>query len=137
MEACSNKVYIKNDQKLICNKTLGFDDWEVNSEELNGSFDSDDFKQVVGSEQKTTCLFTCVQKLFMSLNYVYTSVLNKFKQQNKEQDYMHKYQIDTNIMKVYMSTLETEDCTNGNPVFCTNCSAILNAYTNIEQTERI
>ncbi|CAI2359318.1 unnamed protein product [Moneuplotes crassus] len=110
MDCCSNKVYIKSKAKAKDKEGdyIDPDDWEVNSDELNHSFDSDDED---------------------------ISAPKKVKQRVKKQGRKFKNDVDTNVMKVNMSALEPEDFTTGDPVFCTNCSAVLNVHSHLEQSE--
>ncbi|CAI2360406.1 unnamed protein product [Moneuplotes crassus] len=110
MDCCSNKVYIKSKAKAKDKEGdyIDPDDWEVNSDELNRPFDSDDED---------------------------ISAPKKVKQRVKKQGRKFKNDVDTNVMKVNMSALEPEDFTTGDPVFCTNCSAVLNVHSHLEQPE--
>ncbi|CAI2360749.1 unnamed protein product [Moneuplotes crassus] len=75
---------------------------------------------------------------FASIRLTYIidiSVPKKVKKRVKKQGRKFKNDVDTNVMKVNMSALEPEDFTTGDPVFCTNCSAVLNVHSHLEQHE--
>ena len=120
MKNCSGKVYIK---KSIKNSFKGgfidpkitreADLWEVDSDELNNaSFDSD------REEERKKVSFKIPKK----------SV--------KKRSPKYQHEVDTNVMSINLSVLKNNnDVVTGDPIFCTNCSAVFNCFSKLTNDE--
>ena len=121
MFSCSKKVYVK---KSLKNKVKGeFTEaevakdefWEVNSDELNGSFDSDEEEKEIKQAK-----------------------VKKPKTQVNRRGRKFKHEVDTNIMSIDLSVLQKDaDMATGDPIFCKQCNGVFNSFSKLVENDVI
>ena len=111
MDSCSN--YVRVSKKSNKNTLEAIEEnWEVNSDELNEEFDSDD----EGNPRNLIII---------------GEVKKKVKTRVKRQGRVFKNEVDTNVMIISMKVLKKTDFTTGDPIFCSHCSGALSMYSTL------
>ena len=121
MESCSAKVYIKKSVKskvkgVVTEAEVAKDEfWEVNSDELNGSFDSDEEEKEIKQTK-----------------------VKKPKTQVNRRGRKFKHEVDTNIMSIDLSVLQKDaDMATGDPIFCKQCNGVFNSFSKLVENDVI
>ena len=119
MRNWSNKVYIKKSLKAKFNAGTKYSRavedqiWEVDSEDLDDDFDSDEEqKHFIRSKVKTS----------------------KPKMLKKSKGRKFKHEVDTNVMSIDLSVLKNQvEMATGDPIFCKRCRGVFNWYSQLMQ----
>jgi hypothetical protein len=133
MESCSKHIYIKpsikSNFKGEAPDIIKEEDWEVHSDDLNKSIDSEDDEEEIKTVDGEAVISNKKPLAAMKKPKVAKERVNR-------QGRKFKAEVDTNIMSIALKVLkEDAELASGDPIFCQKCNGVFNMYSKLTKPE--